>query len=123
MKRDWMSTGRRPTGLCGAALLLAARAYNCNRTIADIVRVVHISESVVRKRLDEFALTPSSALTIDEFATVDLVLFKIFLNFNVKKFYRKKVKTLQLFKNQKKRIGKIPNELKKIFKPIVFLKM
>lgn len=79
MKRDWMSTGRRPTGLCGAALLLAARAYNCNRTIADIVRIVHISESVVRKRLDEFSLTPSSALTIDEFATVDLVkyLFKI----------------------------------------------
>lgn len=75
MKRDWMSTGRRPTGLCGAALLLAARAYNMNRTIADIVRIVHISESVVRKRLDEFASTPSSALTIDEFATVDLVGF------------------------------------------------
>lgn len=73
MKRDWIATGRRPTGLCGAALLLAARCYNFNRTIGDIVRVVHISEAVVRKRLDEFGKTPSSSLTIDEFAIVDLV--------------------------------------------------
>ncbi|CAD6199082.1 unnamed protein product [Caenorhabditis auriculariae] len=72
MKRDWMSTGRRPTGLCGAALLIAARSMNFNRTISDVVRVVHISESVVRKRLDEFSQTPSGSLTIDEFSTVDL---------------------------------------------------
>lgn len=77
MKRDWLSTGRRPTGLCGAALLLAAKAFNLNRTISDVVRIVHISESVVRKRLDEFSSTPSASLTIDEFSTVDLVcLFK-----------------------------------------------
>uniref|UniRef100_A0A0R3RHB3 B-related factor 1 n=1 Tax=Elaeophora elaphi TaxID=1147741 RepID=A0A0R3RHB3_9BILA len=72
MKRDWIATGRRPTGLCGAALLLAARCYNFNRTVADVVRVVHISEAVVKKRLDEFGQTPSSTLTIDEFASVDL---------------------------------------------------
>uniref|UniRef100_A0A0N5ALQ2 B-related factor 1 n=1 Tax=Syphacia muris TaxID=451379 RepID=A0A0N5ALQ2_9BILA len=72
MKRDWIATGRRPTGLCGAALLLAARCCNFNRTIADVVRVVHVSEGVVRKRLDEFGQTPSSSLTIDEFSSVDL---------------------------------------------------
>ncbi|KAI6197394.1 hypothetical protein M3Y94_01218800 [Aphelenchoides besseyi] len=72
MKRDWMSTGRRPTGICGAALLLAARAFNINRSIGDIVRVVHISETVVRKRIDEFTSTPSGSLTIDEFNIVDL---------------------------------------------------
>ncbi|CAJ0585766.1 unnamed protein product, partial [Mesorhabditis spiculigera] len=72
MKRDWMATGRRPTGLCGAALLLAARANNFNRSVQDIVRVVHISEQVVRKRLDEFSQTPSANLTVDEFATLDL---------------------------------------------------
>lgn len=75
MKRDSIATGRRPTGLCGAALLLAARRYNFNRTINDIVNVVHVSEAVVRKRLDEFGQTPSSELTIDEFATIDLVNF------------------------------------------------
>lgn len=72
MKRDWMSTGRRPTGICGAALLIAARSLNFNRSINDIVRVVHISEGVIRKRLDEFSQTPSGSLTIDEFSTVDL---------------------------------------------------
>ncbi|CAJ0604711.1 unnamed protein product [Cylicocyclus nassatus] len=72
MKRDWMSTGRRPTGLCGAALLLAARSFNFNRTIGDVVKVVHISETVVRKRLEEFSQTPSGMLTIDEFSTIDL---------------------------------------------------
>jgi transcription factor IIIB subunit 2 len=73
MKRDWMATGRRPTGICGAALLLAARAYNVNRAVSDIVKIVHISETVVRKRLDEFANTASGNLTIDEFNVVDLV--------------------------------------------------
>ena len=72
MKRDWMATGRRPTGICGAALLLASRAYGFNRTISDIVRVVHISDTVVRKRLDEFACTPSGNLTVDDFSNVDL---------------------------------------------------
>uniref|UniRef100_A0A183CG80 B-related factor 1 n=1 Tax=Globodera pallida TaxID=36090 RepID=A0A183CG80_GLOPA len=72
MKRDWMSTGRRPTGICGAALLLAARALNLNRTVTDVVHVVNISYAVVKRRLDEFANTPSGALTIDEFSTVDL---------------------------------------------------
>jgi transcription factor IIIB subunit 2 len=72
MKLDWMATGRRPTGLCGAALLLAARAFDVNRAVADIVNIVHISETVIRKRLDEFANTPSGNLTIDEFKVVDL---------------------------------------------------
>ncbi|KAL3098432.1 hypothetical protein niasHS_003785 [Heterodera schachtii] len=72
MKRDWMSTGRRPTGICGAALLLAARALNLNRSVMDIVHVVNISYAVVKRRLDEFANTPSGGLTIDEFSTVDL---------------------------------------------------
>ncbi|GMS84149.1 hypothetical protein PENTCL1PPCAC_6324 [Pristionchus entomophagus] len=72
MKKDWLATGRRPTGLCGAALLLAARSYNFNRSVADVVKVVHVSEAVVRKRLDEFSQTPSSALTLDQFSSVDL---------------------------------------------------
>uniref|UniRef100_A0A0N4ZPB6 B-related factor 1 n=1 Tax=Parastrongyloides trichosuri TaxID=131310 RepID=A0A0N4ZPB6_PARTI len=72
MKLDWIDTGRRPTGLCGAALLLAARSYNFNRSVSDVVRIVHVSESVVRKRLEEFANTPSSMLTIQQFNTVNL---------------------------------------------------
>jgi len=54
MKKDWISAGRRPTGLCGAALLLASKAFEINRSVSDIVRVVNISETVIRKRMDEF---------------------------------------------------------------------
>lgn len=72
MKKDSIHSGRRPSGLCGASLLLAARMHDFNRTPNDIVRIVKIHESTLRKRLLEFGETPSSALTLDEFMSVDL---------------------------------------------------
>lgn len=54
------------------ALLIAARMHDFCRKPDDIVRVVKIHESTLRKRLLEFGETPSSALTIDEFMTIDL---------------------------------------------------
>ncbi|XP_032664996.1 transcription factor IIIB 90 kDa subunit [Odontomachus brunneus] len=72
MKRDSIHSGRRPSGLCGAALLIAARLHEFNRTSADIIKIVKVHESTLRKRLIEFGDTPSSALTLDEFMTVDL---------------------------------------------------
>ncbi|XP_022606060.1 transcription factor IIIB 90 kDa subunit-like [Seriola dumerili] len=72
MKRDWMHTGRRPSGLCGAALLVAARAHEFRRTIKEIVSVVKVCESTLRKRLIEFEDTPTSQLTIEEFMKIDL---------------------------------------------------
>ncbi|EFN75924.1 Transcription factor IIIB 90 kDa subunit [Harpegnathos saltator] len=72
MKRDSIHSGRRPSGLCGAALLIAARLHEFNRSPADIIKIVKVHESTLRKRLMEFGDTPSSALTLDEFMTVDL---------------------------------------------------
>ncbi|XP_077179986.1 transcription factor IIIB 90 kDa subunit isoform X2 [Paroedura picta] len=72
MKRDWMHTGRRPSGLCGAALLVAARMHDFRRTVKEVIRVVKVGESTLRKRLTEFEDTPASQLTIDEFMTVEL---------------------------------------------------
>ncbi|XP_062125993.1 transcription factor IIIB 90 kDa subunit [Drosophila sulfurigaster albostrigata] len=72
MKKDCMHSGRRPTGLCGAALLIAARMHEFSRTLADVIGVVKIHESTLRKRLSEFAETPSGGLTLEEFMTVDL---------------------------------------------------
>uniref|UniRef100_G1KRH9 Transcription factor IIIB 90 kDa subunit n=1 Tax=Anolis carolinensis TaxID=28377 RepID=G1KRH9_ANOCA len=72
MKRDWMHTGRRPSGLCGAALLVAARMHDFRRTVKEVIRVVKVGESTLRKRLTEFEDTPASQLTIDEFMTIDL---------------------------------------------------
>lgn len=73
MMKDSIHSGRRPSGLCGAALLIAARMHDYSRTPMDIVRIVKIHESTLRKRLIEFGDTPSSMLTLDEFAAgVDL---------------------------------------------------
>nr|XP_039248535.1 transcription factor IIIB 90 kDa subunit-like [Styela clava] len=72
MKRDWIHTGRRPSGLCGAALLVAARLHGYSCTLKDVVRVVRIGHDTIRKRLSEFVSTPSSQLTINEFMNIDL---------------------------------------------------
>ncbi|XP_028252631.1 transcription factor IIIB 90 kDa subunit-like isoform X2 [Parambassis ranga] len=72
MKRDWMHTGRRPSGLCGAALLVAARMHKFRRSVRDVISVVKVCQTTLRKRLTEFEDTPTSQLTIDEFMKVDL---------------------------------------------------
>ncbi len=72
MKKDWIHFGRRPSGLCGAALLIAARLHSFHRTVPDVIKVVKVHESTLRKRLSEFGETPASQLTLDEFMSVDL---------------------------------------------------
>lgn len=42
MNRAWITTGRRPNGLCGAAILIASRYHGFKRSITQIVRVVHV---------------------------------------------------------------------------------
>ncbi|XP_004489648.1 transcription factor IIIB 60 kDa subunit-like isoform X2 [Cicer arietinum] len=66
MKRDWMQTGRKPSGLCGAALYVAALAHGFQCSKSDILRIVHVCEATLSKRLVEFENTESSSLTIDE---------------------------------------------------------
>ncbi|KAI4138000.1 MAG: hypothetical protein L6R39_007012, partial [Caloplaca ligustica] len=72
MSRDWMTDGRRPAGICGAALILAARMNNFRRVVREVVYTVKVAEHTILKRLDEFSKTASSALTVDEFRTTDL---------------------------------------------------
>lgn len=45
MKKDWISTGRRPSGLAAAALLVAARIHEFNRTEEDVAKVGEFSTS------------------------------------------------------------------------------
>jgi transcription factor IIIB 90 kDa subunit len=63
MRRDWMSYGRRPNGLCGAALIIAARMHNFYRSQTDVVRVVRIGNVALRERLQELDRTPTALLT------------------------------------------------------------
>ncbi|XP_047081839.1 transcription factor IIIB 60 kDa subunit-like [Lolium rigidum] len=67
MKRDWMQTGRKPSGLCGAALYIAALSHGYNYTKSNIVAVVHVCEATLTKRLIEFENTESGSLTIEDF--------------------------------------------------------
>ncbi|CAD6501929.1 BgTH12-02174 [Blumeria graminis f. sp. triticale] len=67
MSLDWMLMGRRPSGVCGACLILAARMNNFRRTVTEVVYVVKVTTATIQKRLEEFKLTPTSSLTVDEF--------------------------------------------------------
>ena len=69
-KMDWMVEGRRPAGICGACLLLAARMNHFRRSVTEIVQVVKIADVTLRKRLEEFKSTPSGQLTIEDFRSV-----------------------------------------------------
>ncbi|XP_061356758.1 uncharacterized protein LOC133301158 isoform X2 [Gastrolobium bilobum] len=70
MKRDWMQTGRKPSGLCGAALYISALAHGFKYSKPDILRIVHVCEATLTKRLVEFENTESSSLTIEELNTM-----------------------------------------------------
>ncbi|MBA0653335.1 hypothetical protein Goklo_020525 [Gossypium klotzschianum] len=67
MKRDWMQTGRKPSGLCGAALYISALSHGLKFSKSKIIEVVHICEATLSKRLIEFENTDSGALTMEEF--------------------------------------------------------
>ncbi|GAB2262647.1 hypothetical protein Droror1_Dr00003644 [Drosera rotundifolia] len=66
MKRDWMQTGRKPSGLCGAALYISALSHGIKVSKSEIVKHVHVCEATLTKRLVEFENTDSGGLTIEE---------------------------------------------------------
>jgi transcription factor IIIB 90 kDa subunit len=68
--RDWMTAGRRPAGICGACILLAARMNNFRRSVQEVVQVVKIADVTLKKRLDEFKKTSSGNLTVTDFRRV-----------------------------------------------------
>ncbi|KAG2373015.1 hypothetical protein C9374_010396 [Naegleria lovaniensis] len=68
MKRNWIQTGRRPAGICAAALLVAARIHGFkNVSKQDVVKVVKICTVTLTKRLMEFDKTETAQLSFDEF--------------------------------------------------------
>ncbi|KAJ8598551.1 hypothetical protein CTAYLR_001373 [Chrysophaeum taylorii] len=67
MKRDWIETGRRPAGVCAAALLIGARAHGFDRCQDDVVRALKVCGMTVTKRLADFQRTPAAQLSLSDF--------------------------------------------------------
>ncbi|KAK6456079.1 transcription factor IIIB 70 kDa subunit (B-related factor) [Scheffersomyces xylosifermentans] len=72
MSSDWIHAGRRPAGIAGACVLLAARMNNFRRTHAEIVAVAHVAEETLQRRLNEFKKTGSGQLSVQSFRETDL---------------------------------------------------
>lgn len=72
MKRDWIVSGRRPAGICAAALLIAARAHGFTRRNQDVTKVLRVCGMTVNHRIKEFESTPSANLTLDQFLNHNL---------------------------------------------------
>ncbi|KAI2801628.1 transcription factor TFIIIB subunit brf1 [Blomia tropicalis] len=72
MKRDWIHFGRRPSGVCAAAVLVSCRINNVRCTIKDIISIAKVCESTIRKRINEFIATPASKLTFKEFMSQEI---------------------------------------------------
>jgi transcription factor IIIB subunit 2 len=72
MKRDWIVAGRRPAGICAAALLIAARAHGFSRHQQDVTKILRVCGLTVNTRVKEFEHTPSAHLTLEQFNSVEL---------------------------------------------------
>ncbi|KAL2133069.1 hypothetical protein VTI74DRAFT_2973 [Chaetomium olivicolor] len=67
MRHDNITHGRRPAGICGAALIMAARAHNYRRTVREVVYIAKVTMATLQERMEEFANVPSAQMTIQEF--------------------------------------------------------
>ena len=67
MERDWIITGRRPSGICGACILISAKLHKLSIDINLISKVVHVCPQTILNRIDEFSLTRVASMTMEEF--------------------------------------------------------
>ncbi|KAK2710579.1 transcription factor IIIB 90 kDa subunit-like [Artemia franciscana] len=66
MKTDFITLGRYPTGVIAAALIFACRSLGIHKSVDDLVKVVNLHHSTIKKRMMEFAQTESAKLTTEE---------------------------------------------------------
>lgn len=69
MDRDWIVLGRKPAGICGSALIIAARMNNFRRTPLEVSYVAKVTQATLKMRLDEFAIVESAQMSIADFTS------------------------------------------------------
>jgi transcription factor IIIB subunit 2 len=67
IKRDWIATGRRPSGLCGACILISAKLHKFNIDIKILADAVHVCPQTIQNRIEEFSLTKVASMTLEQF--------------------------------------------------------
>jgi transcription factor IIIB 90 kDa subunit len=67
MDRDWMMLGRKPAGICGSAIILAARMFNYRRTPLEVSFIAKVTTATLKLRLDEFARLEAAQMRIRDF--------------------------------------------------------
>lgn len=64
--RDWIQTGRKPSGICGAAIMLAARIHGVDVSKDTILKCARVCHATINKRLNEIAKTELAKSSISE---------------------------------------------------------
>lgn len=71
MKKDWIQTGRRPTSICAAALMISAKIHGCERSKSEVTKVMRICEQTLQKRLNEVLNSSLGGMTVEEINVLD----------------------------------------------------
>ncbi|CAC27089.1 TFIIB related factor hBRF [Guillardia theta] len=66
MKRNWLSTGRRPSSLCGVALLIASRMYGFSIDTKEISKIVRVGHLSLKSRINEIKNTTLAQMTLNQ---------------------------------------------------------
>ena len=66
LDRDWIQTGRKPAGVCGAAIMLAARIHGVEVTKDTILKCARVCSSTINKRLREISHTALAQASISQ---------------------------------------------------------
>lgn len=77
MKSQWITQGRNPCGICGAAIYIGLKYHGYNVKLEEISSIVRVSVPVIKMRIGEFSQTPYSTLTKTEFDKGDFNNVKI----------------------------------------------
>jgi transcription factor IIIB subunit 2 len=66
LDRDWIQTGRKPAGVCGAALILAARIHHVEVSTDTMRKCARVCLATINKRLREISRTQLARASISE---------------------------------------------------------
>lgn len=66
LDRDWIQTGRKPAGVCGAAIMLSARIHGIELNKETILKCARVCNTTISKRLKEISRTEFARNSINE---------------------------------------------------------